>query len=289
MNTLIGRATILALALVNLCGCSSSDQTASWIALDAGGRDGIGAADGAAGKDGSVSLLDSNIPDNVINLDSNDDSAGCSALNIGILGQEGSNPSSDFQKWLQDRGTSVTRFQTDAAEPLTSAALAQYDIAILDRLVREYAAADAAIIQAWTEAGHGLVSMSGYANDPGIDFRANVLLAPLGVAYTGSIMDGPVVTFSQHPITQGITSITFLGGYQIDNVTASSTRTVFATINSSAVGYAIELGSGRAVVWGDEWIEFDSQWSSLPEIQQFWANIVDWIKPSDKCGLVLPK
>jgi len=32
-------------------------------------------------------------------------------------------------------------------------------------------------------------------------------------------------------------------------------------------------------VWGDEWIEFDSEWTTLPRIKQFWVNIFAWVAP----------
>ncbi|HSQ67917.1 MAG TPA: hypothetical protein VLM85_32125, partial [Polyangiaceae bacterium] len=35
----------------------------------------------------------------------------------------------------------------------------------------------------------------------------------------------------------------------------------------------------RDFVWGDEWIEFDSQWSTLPEIKQLWVNVFAWVAP----------
>jgi hypothetical protein len=31
-------------------------------------------------------------------------------------------------------------------------------------------------------------------------------------------------------------------------------------------------------VWGDEWITFDSQWSSMPMIKTFWVHILGWLE-----------
>jgi hypothetical protein len=45
------------------------------------------------------------------------------------------------------------------------------------------------------------------------------------------------------------------------------------------------MGSGRAFVWGDEWIEFDSEWSTLPEIERLWVQVFTWIAPPTKCTL----
>ena len=53
---------------------------------------------------------------------------------------------------------------------------------------------------------------------------------------------------------------------------------------------------GRAFVWGDEWIEYDSEWSSMPRIPELWLQVFAWIAPANRCmltgigpiGLLLP-
>ena len=55
------------------------------------------------------------------------------------------------------------------------------------------------------------------------------------------------------------------------------------------MGFAVQLGSGRAFVWGDEWIEFDSEWSTLPEIKQLWVQVFAWISPLNRCQLQPPQ
>ena len=285
MTPWMRQARIIAFIAPVVFGCGSSDDNTPWTALNAGGNGGAG---GTPNVDGGIGAPDAHGPDVLIAIDATDEPAACTSLNIAILGVAGPNPSSDFQAWLVARGTSVTRFQTNASEALTSADLNKYDVAIIDELVRDYTSADASTMQSWISAGHGLVSMTGHTGSS-ISFRPNVLLASLGVAYGGGLLDGPVTEFVQHPVTTGLTSVSFYGGYHITEVSAASTRTVFATLDSGPVGYAVQLDDGRAVVWGDEWIEYDSEWAALPQIQQFWVNIFDWIKPTGKCGLVVPK
>src|SRR5450631_3439809 len=69
----------------------------------AGGHLGTGGASSPTGAGGSSPRADAGSG----SLD-----AACSQLNIGILGNPGSNASSNFQAWLEARGTSVQRFQT---------------------------------------------------------------------------------------------------------------------------------------------------------------------------------
>ncbi len=39
------------------------------------------------------------------------------------------------------------------------------------------------------------------------------------------------------------------------------------------------MGQGRAFLWGDEWIEFESESSSMPQISQLWLQVFNWIAP----------
>jgi hypothetical protein len=55
------------------------------------------------------------------------------------------------------------------------------------------------------------------------------------------------------------------------------------------VAYAVQMGSGRAFVWDDEWIQFDSEWSTMPEIRQLWIQVFAWISPMGNCGLQPPQ
>ena len=203
----------------------------------------------------------------------------CNVLNIGILGNPGANPSSNFQTWLQNAGTTVKRIQTTNVA-LTAQEIAPYNVIVLDWLAHDYTAPEAAIVKAFVEAGGGLISMTGY-NGTSTDFRANALIGELGVTYGGGLVNGPVTTFVAHPITKGLTSITFAGGYLVSAPGSSANvRTPIASIPAGNVAWAIEAGKGRAFVWGDEWIEFDSEWSTLPQVKALWVNVFGWVAPT---------
>jgi len=218
---------------------------------------------------------------------------GCARLNIGILGNPGSNGSSNFEQWLTKAGTSVQRIQTSPDDPMTDATLEPFDAVVLDCLTRDYSTDEAASFAAWVSAGGGVAAMSGYHDDTTVDWRANSLLAPLGVAFSGERSWGPATSFAAHPITQGLTSVTFTGGYPVSDLGgASSTSTAIAFLPSTPpkpVAFAVQKGSGHAFVWGDEWIEFDSEWAALPQIPQLWVQVFAWIAPTTTCGLIPPK
>jgi hypothetical protein len=54
-----------------------------------------------------------------------------------------------------------------------------------------------------------------------------------------------------------------------------------ATIGDEVVGVAGPLEAGSVLLFGDEWIEFDSEWSTMPPIVQLWLNTVTWLSPDD--------
>ena len=287
------------LCVTALLGCSAASNSAGHSGSSI---DHVGNGGSASGGGGSVATAGGGASDggtgNNLKLDLDaatidSDAAGCAHLNIGILGNPGANNSSNFEQWLAKSGTSVTRIQTTADEPMTQATLQPFDVVILDCLTRDYTADEAAIFSIWVSSGGGLAAMSGYYDNTTIDWHANSLLAPLGVAYDGARLSGPATRFATHPITAGLTSVTFTGGYPIADLGGmASTRTPIAFIPGTpdvTVGVAIQMAAGHAFVWGDEWIEFDSEWSTLPEIPQLWVQIFGWIAPMTKCALNPPK
>jgi hypothetical protein len=217
--------------------------------------------------------------------------APCTQLTIGIFGNPGAYDASGFEQWLSMSGAGVQRIQTTSGEPVTEATLQPFDVVVLDWLTRDYTASEAAAFAAWVAAGGGVMSMSGYDNITTDDWHANSLLAPLEVAYSGPLLSGPVTDLAKHPITAGLTSVVFEGGYAISDLGGhASTRTPIAFLPSGGdnvtVGYDIQMGTGRAFVWGDEWIEFTSMGSMFPP--QLWVQVFAWISPASTCALTPP-
>jgi hypothetical protein len=294
----IGAAVLLGCGSGGHGGAGAGTSTSSHGGSSTGGAGGSGAGGsggggGTAGADGGP--LDAG-SDGALFIDAGSlDAAGaCTHLNIGIFGNPGSNPSSNFQTWLVMSGTSVQRIQTTTTEPLTAATMQPFDVIVLDWLTRDYTPAEAALFASWIAGGGGVVSMSGYDGVTADDWHANSLLAPLQLGYSGPLLSGPVTSFATHPITAGLTSVTFEGGYAISDLGGTaSTRTPIAFLPSGSatvnVGVAVQMAEGRAFVWGDEWIEFDSEWSTQPQIKQLWVQVFGWISPANKCALNPPQ
>lgn len=215
----------------------------------------------------------------------------CATLEIGIFGNPGAYDKTNFEQWLRLGGASVQRIQKTANEPVTAATLQSFDVVVLDWLTRDYTTSEASVFAAWVAAGGGVISMSGYNGVTNDDWHANSLLAPLGVAYSGPLLSGPVKNLAVHPVTNGLSSVVFKGGYAIADLGGeSSMRTPIAFLpfagSDVAVGYAIEMGQGRAFVWGDEWIEFTVKGAEFPP--QLWQQGFTWISPENTCPLRPP-
>ncbi len=209
-------------------------------------------------------------------------------LKIAVLGEPGLLASADFAAWLTSNGTTVSRLQQATTEALTPTLLAGFNVVILDRLVRDYTPDEAIVLHDWLAAGGGLVVLSGYLGSASDWTRPNSLLTEEGLRLGTTLLNGPVTTFVPHPLTQGLTSVTFSGGYTVGVVGPDGGLetpdgggpVVVATLPSGPVGVCADTGRGRVFVWGDEWIEFDSEWRTQPQIPLFWANILGWVTHS---------
>jgi len=85
----------------------------------------------------------------------------------------------------------------------------------------------------------------------------NLLLAPLGMAYSNTKLglQGYVTDWVQHPVTNGISSINTDNGVEPD----SPMGMTLAHDSGGRVALQVnQPGDGHVIVWGDEWITYDS-------------------------------
>jgi hypothetical protein len=204
----------------------------------------------------------------------------CDCLGVLLLGDPGPRASAQFVAWLESRGTTAQRRVDSSGGPLTAADLLGIDVVILDRLSRDYDAGEVEALQAYVRSGGGLISMTGYDWRGPDATRPNGIIAGLGARYDASVhLEGSVNDFdAAHPIMAGINAITFEGGYPVVPIDGFDTAVV-ARLDGTPVGVAVELGDGRVFVWGDEWIEYDSEWASMPTVPRLWANLLGWLVP----------
>ncbi|UJR86036.1 DUF4350 domain-containing protein [Sandaracinus amylolyticus] len=206
---------------------------------------------------------------------------------IGIMGAPGANPSSNFQAWLEMQGAIATRFHATAdAATLSRAELETFDLVIVDWLQRLYSTEEATTLADWVRAGGALMVMTGHDSGNTAD-RHLSLLAALGPSFDRDAgpLDGPA-TLLPHPSTVTadgtgtLPPVSFYGGLRTTVPAELADEIVpMAVIGDATVGVAGPLGDGRVLLFGDEWIEFDSEWSTMPPIPQLWLDTVRWLSP----------
>ena len=238
--------------------------------------------------------IDNDCDGNIDDIDVGGDGI-CNCLNIAILGASGFAPNANFEAWLEDQGSSVTRtLLLNKPGVVTPAFLSVYDLVLLDRIERALSPEEAAALAAFIkDDGRGMITLIGYNfdnNNPAPERdRANTALAPFGLAYQGGYFgDAVIPTFDQnHPVSKGILDVNFAGGIEPIDTGKQGVSQIFATWQMKTAGLAHQtaMQGGRVIVWGDEWITFDSDWQGFADVQDFWVNMVDWARPQDFCGV----
>jgi hypothetical protein len=267
--------------------------------LDGGAPEDTGAADAMPDSisvaEAAVSDVEASVPDAEAAVDAPSldagtlpDAAGLSGLRIGFFGDVGLRPETTLVAFLVNVAT-VTRVHTTAQPggPLTATDLAKFDVVILDQLVRTYTAAEAQVLADWVAGGGGLFSMTGYTGGGDDAARPNSLLAAMGLQY-GAFLGGTsdVVPSVSHPVTQGVAQLLFSGGYEVivsaydggSSAPDGGVDTILAKLDATHNALiAQEATSGRALVWGDEWIEYDSEFAGNASDRRFWVNAIGWL------------
>lgn len=201
------------------------------------------------------------------------------ACKLAILGDPGSNPGANFAAWIEKRGPVVDRFLAGPdLEAFTLADLQRYQVLLLDFLAPSALLGLAPEeLMTWAEGGGRIIALSGYGDYPEVVSVQNRMLAPLLLGFVSDTpVWGPVTRFEPHPITAGLQSLTFVGGREVSHDPLDE---VIMTVSEAAVpvGVVATRGAGRLFLFGDEWVTFDSEWVAMPEIEQFWVNVFDWL------------
>jgi hypothetical protein len=206
---------------------------------------------------------------------------------IVFFGSAGSYDEDSLQSFLQAYPASVTRLETNAA-PVTTDALAAYDIVILDQLARSFDPTEAAALATWVHGGGSVMSLSGFANGDLAWQQPNTLLAALPIQYGSTLYipepqcPGPVADFAMHPVTTGLRAVPFCGGYGVMLTGACDGPTLaVAFIEGDSVAAVCDHGSGRVYAWGDDWVEYSATWTPALDTQQFWQDAIDWLAHRD--------
>jgi hypothetical protein len=208
-------------------------------------------------------------------------------------------PSELLTTWLEQRSSTSAVHLGDTT--VTRQLLDQYQIVVsmniaysgtsggTPAVMHTYQPAEIAAIGDWIRAGGGFMATTGYGTQSE-NININNVLLPFDMQYNGKNINGlDVSDWTVHPITDGISLIHFKNGYGIQGIGGISLARLPPT-NTVDVMRVQEVGTGRIVMWGDEWITYDTIWVNLTQYQleRFWLNIFKWLSPPTVCQVKIP-
>ncbi|HRI68723.1 MAG TPA: hypothetical protein PK156_31055, partial [Polyangium sp.] len=236
--------------------------------------------------------IDNDNDGEIDNVDAGGDGV-CDCLRIATLGLPGQWGAGDvFAQWLDARSNNGAVALND--QVLTKDLLDKYQVIVaqdLSKMNRAYAPEEVTALSDWVKAGGGFMTLIGYA-DPTERTNVNTLLASFTMSYgpaqilpkTGG-QTIPVTNWVMHPVTNGVTRIGVDNGYPVEGMGQT-----LATEQGYDVLKAQEVASGHVLMWGDEWLTYDSEWTQHPEYQLelFWLNAIKWLTPAKNCQVAIP-
>lgn len=258
-----------------------------------GANSGSGATGGGNGKAEVCNGIDDDENGVVDDLDVGGDGV-CDCLAIGTLGIPGTWGAGDvFDTWLNARAAEGA--VALGAGELTAELLAPLQVIVAQNLSengRAYSSAEVEALKGWIEAGGGFITLIGFS-DSSERANVNALLEPYDVSYGseqilekgGSASTVPITEWFTHPTTENVVLVGVDNGYAV-----LGEGTVVAREQGYDVGHALEVGLGKILVWGDEWITYNSEWvdHSDYQVERFWLNVLKWSTPAKECQVPLP-
>ncbi|WP_433928847.1 hypothetical protein AB3662_35570 [Sorangium cellulosum] len=258
-----------------------------------GGSSSISVGSGMTGNEDRCDGLDNDGNGIIDDVDAGADGV-CDCLRIATLGEPGRWGQGDiFEAWLDQRSINGAVDLSDAE--LTAEELGKHQVIVVQDVSvigRRYSSAEVAALSDWISKGGGLMTLIGYG-DPEERRNVNTLLDPLGIGYGEEQIlpkeGGSTIPITEwggsHPVLEGIQAVGVDNGYPVIGEGAT-----LATGGGHDVLKALESGDGRVLVWGDEWITYNSEWVEHPDyqVERFWLNAIKWMTPANECQVAIP-
>jgi hypothetical protein len=219
----------------------------------------------------------------------------CDCLRVATLGLHGEwGGGNVLTGWLAERTT--TAIESLGESELSAEILAPFhvllvlDVSSMHNAGLSYSATESQVLWEWVRQGGGLMTMIGYS-DAGEPSNVNTLLGAFSLGYgpeqvlPGSGAPVPITEWFEHPIATGIMQVGADNGYP----TVGQGTTVAAE-GGYDIGKAVIIGDGHVLVWGDEWVTYEDEWSGNAsyQVEQFWVNTFDWLSRASECHVPRP-
>jgi hypothetical protein len=229
----------------------------------------------------------------------------CDCLRIATIGEIG--PWSDggnvFRDWLDAR--SATAAVELGNQVLTDSLLQPFQVIVVLHAATSqlkergrtlsahhaFTGDEAAAFERWVRGGGGVMTTIGYTRDERAEVaNVNRLLVPFGLGYSTTELgvDGYVTDWvDPHPVTDMVSNIFTENGVEPDG---PSGTTLARDGDGRAVLQVAQPDRGHVIVWGDEWITYDSQWEAIEDqqVERLWLNMLKWMSPAGVCQVALP-
>ena len=214
----------------------------------------------------------------------------CDCLAIAALGLHGEwGGGNVLSGWLAER---IER-SVEELEPaqLTAEGLAPYHLLIVRDVSSNhtpglsFSAEQVSALWEWVRSGGGLMTLIGYSDATEI-YNVNRLLEPFSLNYgSEQIVQGqgqaaPVSQWFEHPVSEGVERLGADNGYPV-----AGQGFTFAAEQGYDLGKAATIGDGHVLVWGDEWITYESEWLGDAgfQVARFWQNALRWLTRATEC------
>jgi hypothetical protein len=227
----------------------------------------------------------------------------CDCLSIATIGQIGpwSTGGNIFVSWLEARSPQAAVALDD--QVLTPELLAPFQVIVFlhagtaslewagntTPAHHAFSEAESATFKSWVEAGGGAMTTIGYSSDEASEVQnINLMLNPVGLGYSAERinLNGYIQNWESHPVTAGVSNIKTNDGVEPESAGA----TLAHGPGDEVALQVAEVQNGRIVVWGDEWITYDSEWRDVEDqqVERFWLNILKWLTPPNECQVEIP-
>jgi hypothetical protein len=228
----------------------------------------------------------------------------CDCLNIGTIGSIG--PWSDggnvFATWLDKRSPQGAVMLAD--DEITAKNLAPLQVVVFLHVDtteltnndvttpahHAFSADEVAAFEAWVKNGGGAMATIGYTHDEANEVtNVNRMLGAVGMGYSTTKLDlnGYITHWDKHPVTDGISKIFTDNGVEPDGPDGT---TLAHDDNDRVALQVAQPGDGHVIVWGDEWLTYDSEWTDVKDqqVELFWLNMLKWLSPPKTCQVPIP-